>query len=429
MISNSEAMTLNVIVTSDSKCIRWSVRAQAISFQASGATPQCLPAQASGAMTWQACILSCNSAGGSLAGSWQQDGQPQDWSTSGDSCIHIYYQGEYSDYPHADMAAQARQYGDSSNPEQIGMSGFQGLGAGACPDWAAPAPAPEVFPGMRVPIPAGTAVTGEPRAKGGVAAPVAVPPAEAEGAAEAAAVEADKALVYAMAAVLDNTLLHAQADLRQAHILLRRRPTEAKDAASALRTMRALIERLRGKCPGGVMEAVKQAGRSLCDVVAFRCRCGALAGDRESFLQIARDAFGGTLNPLEEAAILLAYQKRIGDAPDAFRSKKQRRGRPRKARPRSKPDRAGADAAAAATVLVVPTHEPMVVPLPRMASQLQQPQQPRQPPQSASNSHTTVRRPSANTTQGPAYEPCYRLFPMPPPSSSSGLDPWKLFGV
>ena len=249
-----------------------------------------------------------------------------------------------------------------------------------------------------------------------VPAPVAVSIEERQRDAQDAALEAEEALddAIAMARVLDDAIAKK---LREAQEKLR--GGRMHDAAAALRLVTAAPP------SPGLKAAMARVGNLLRDVVVLRCRCHAPPGDREAFLIVVREAFGGTMETQEIASVLLACRKRMGLLPDAFRSKNQeahaRRGRARQRRRRNSPQRAGAAAAA-----MVADEQPMWVTA--LAGQddpmylVARGQQQESPQQQASGATSSS---SGAASSGPAL---YSLFGGAP-SSGVGLNPWTCLGI
>ena len=67
---------------------------------------------------------------------------------------------------------------------------------------------------------------------------------------------------------------------------------------------------------------VKEAERTVRDVLVMRCRCQAVPGDKDSFLETVEQAFGGPLEQKLKAKILLSYHKITRDKVNKFPSKK-----------------------------------------------------------------------------------------------------------
>ena len=116
-----------------------------------------------------------------------------------------------------------------------------------------------------------------------------------------------------------------------------RRSLEAsctKDAASAV----MIVADVAKNCERTVREAVKEAERAVRDVLVMRCRCQAVPGDKDSFLETVEEAFGGSLEQKLKAKILLSYHKITRDKGNKFPSKNQirnaLRGGPRPRRQR-----------------------------------------------------------------------------------------------
>jgi len=116
-----------------------------------------------------------------------------------------------------------------------------------------------------------------------------------------------------------------------------RRSLEAsctKGAASAV----MIVADVAKNCERTVREAVKEAERAVRDVLVMRCRCQAVPGDKDSFLETVEEAFGGSLEQKLKAKILLSYHKITRDKVNKFPSKNQirnaRRGGPRPRRQR-----------------------------------------------------------------------------------------------
>ena len=186
------------------------------------------------------------------------------------------------------------------------------------------------------------------------AAATAVDPETAQQAANDAQSEAADAIKEAIIVVACR-LPDATSVLRQAFVLLTDPGSKSHDAATALRLVSALRERLEATtCTLQVLRAVKAVERALRDVTVLRCRCFAPPGDRAAFLAIVGEAFGGTLDSKEESAICLSYKRRMSLAPDAFPSKNSSRSRPRRPRRRNSPVRQGAAAAAAVAAVTAP---------------------------------------------------------------------------
>ena len=116
-----------------------------------------------------------------------------------------------------------------------------------------------------------------------------------------------------------------------------RRSLEAsctKGAASAV----MIVADVAKNCECTVREAVKEAERAVRDVLVMRCRCQAVPGNKDSFLETVEEAFGGSLEQKLKAKILLSYHKITRDKVNKFLSKNQmrnaRRGGPRPRRQR-----------------------------------------------------------------------------------------------
>jgi len=73
-------------------------------------------------------------------------------------------------------------------------------------------------------------------------------------------------------------------------------------------------------------------------VLVMRCRCQAVPGDKDSFLETVEQAFGGPLDQKLKAKVLLSYHKITRDKANKFLSTNQmrnaRRGGPRRRRER-----------------------------------------------------------------------------------------------
>ena len=114
-----------------------------------------------------------------------------------------------------------------------------------------------------------------------------------------------------------------------------------KDAALALKLMSHWMFKLKDTV-GPLLEAVKDAERAVRDNFVLRCRAEAPPRNRDAFLALAEEAYGGDMPEKEIADVLLAYRKRCGFCEDAFESKNQaqarRRGWPRQRRNRRSPD-------------------------------------------------------------------------------------------
>ena len=116
-----------------------------------------------------------------------------------------------------------------------------------------------------------------------------------------------------------------------------RRSLEAsctKGAASAV----MIVADVAKNCERTVREAVKEAERAVRDVLVMRCRCQAVPGDKDSFLETVEEAFGGSLEQKLKAKILLSYHKITRNKVNKFPSKNQirnaLRGGPRPRRQR-----------------------------------------------------------------------------------------------
>ena len=71
-------------------------------------------------------------------------------------------------------------------------------------------------------------------------------------------------------------------------------------------------------CEKEVRCAVKAAERTARDVLVMRCRCQAVPGDKDSFLETVEQAFGGPLEQKLKAKILLSYHKITRDKVNKF---------------------------------------------------------------------------------------------------------------
>ena len=116
-----------------------------------------------------------------------------------------------------------------------------------------------------------------------------------------------------------------------------RRSLEAsctKGAASAV----MIVADVAKNCERTVREAVKEAERAVRDVLVMRCRCQAVPGDKDSFLETVEQAFGRPLDQPLKAKVLLSYHKITRDKVNKFPAKNQirnaRRGGPRPRRER-----------------------------------------------------------------------------------------------
>ena len=107
-----------------------------------------------------------------------------------------------------------------------------------------------------------------------------------------------------------------------------------KSAASAV----MVVADVAKNCEKEVRCAVKAAERTVRDVLVMRCRCQAVPGDKDSFLETVEQAFGRPLDQKLKAVVLLSYHKITRDKPNKFLSKNQmenaRRGGPRRRRER-----------------------------------------------------------------------------------------------
>ena len=101
------------------------------------------------------------------------------------------------------------------------------------------------------------------------------------------------------------------------------------DLAAALKTVVTLAE---------TSPVVKPVERAVRDLFVIRCRSIAPPCDRTAFLQVAKEALGGSMGQHEESLILLSYRKRCAAFLGSFHSKNEqaflRRGFSRKRRQR-----------------------------------------------------------------------------------------------
>ena len=144
---------------------------------------------------------------------------------------------------------------------------------------------------------------------------------------EEATQDALEPLEAAEAAIRDDTLQEARS------LLLR------PDARSAAKALMIMSEAFKNCEQEEAVSLISAANRAVRDVIVRRLLTWALPGNRESFVQAAKDAFGGPLDTHLNAVMLLAYSKYMDGSPDAFISnngrQNARRGRPRPARQRN----------------------------------------------------------------------------------------------